>query len=148
MEGPGHNPHAWSGARPPCARCGSSVPASADRCPNCGNVLAGDDALTVLGDLPTPAPSPAATGFADDATRFVAPSSDLSDVTRIVDTPEASSEDVTRFAAPPDEALTIAASPDSLSDAMTVAGPVTPTVPRTSARRTGRDRRDTGPLES
>jgi eukaryotic-like serine/threonine-protein kinase len=164
MDGPGHTPGGWPGARSLiCASCGSSIPAPADRCPRCGRLRVDDDTLTVLGDTPLPTPSSA--GASEEITRFAAPSDDVKsyvaaedsadDVTRIV-TPGDAADDVTRFGAPADaaedvtrfvaadEAQTIAAPSDAPADAMTAATPATPTPP--GARRATRTN-NAGPLE-
>ena len=161
MDGPGHGSRAWSDAQPSvCPQCGRALPAAAGLCPGCNRPYSADDALTILGDVPTPlpvlsgdasadatrfaAPNDAVTGLVapdEDATRFVGPETQGEVVTHVV----APDEDVTRFVAPETEGedVTHLVAPE---DARTVAGPVTPTAPR--AR--GRDRRgaaDTGPLE-
>ena len=162
MDGPGHDFPAWNGARPPCTHCGSSVPASADRCPRCGRGPVADESLTVMADALTPTPVGTPAGMfgsaSEDVTRYVAPPELPEDVTRVV-SPGDASEDVTRFASPADVAEDgtrfVAPAPSSedvtrfaeAEDALTVASPETPAAPRTTARRSGRDRRDTGPLE-
>ena len=157
MDGPGHGPRAWSDAQTSvCPLCGSPVPASADRCPQCNRPYAADDAATILGDLPTPLPVPAGnasddvTRFAtadddvtrfvapdEDATRFVAPATERDDVTHIV-SPDG---DVTRFAAPDAEGADVTRlAPD---DALTVAAPATPP----THKRPRRSGPDAGPLD-
>jgi tRNA A-37 threonylcarbamoyl transferase component Bud32 len=172
MDGPGHGTRAWNDAQPSvCPQCGSAIPPSSGRCLQCHRPYSADDALTILGDIPTPPPVPArdtpddVTRFAtpdddltrfvapdEDATRFVAPGSDGEDVTHVV----APEEDATRFSAvdegltiaePSDHSLTLAAVSDSLADAMTMAGPVTPTPPRRSGQGDRRRGSPDGPLE-
>jgi serine/threonine protein kinase/tetratricopeptide (TPR) repeat protein len=153
MDGPGHASATWRDT-PPCAFCGSSVPVTAKQCPQCGRDRIAD-ALTILGDTPTPAPDPQSEESADEVTRFVAAPDAPDDVTRVVAASTDAADDVTRFVAPTDasedatrfapaeEALTIAAA-DSTADAMTVAAPVTGSP---AARRGRRASGDTGPLE-
>src|SRR5688572_15207193 len=153
MDGPGHASATWRDT-PPCAFCGSSVPATAKQCPQCGRDRI-DDALTILGDTPTPAPVPQSEESADEVTHFVAAPDSADDVTRVVAASADAADDVTRFVAPTDasedarrfapaeEALTIAAA-DSTADAMTVAAPVTGSP---AARRGRRASGDSGPLE-
>jgi serine/threonine protein kinase/tetratricopeptide (TPR) repeat protein len=153
MDGPGHGSGTWRDTTP-CAFCGSSVPATAKRCPQCGRERL-DDALTILGETPLPTPAPQSEGSADDATRVVAAPDSPDDVTRVVAAPADAADDVTRFVAPtdaseeatrfapPEDALTIAVS-DSAADARTMAGAATS---RSAARLGRRTSGDTGPLE-
>jgi hypothetical protein len=160
MDAPGHGTGAWQGAQSPttCTRCGSSVPPAVVHCPRCG--YGNDDALTIAPGFDTPAPPAAPLTADDDAlTRFGdaddaltvarAPLDDVpaDAVTMVTEPGSHSSGEAMTSAGTADDAMTLAASQESLADAMTVATPVASTAGTPGTPRRTRRSADGGPLE-